>query len=445
MKPPRCSFKTGALSRAAALTAGAIMVIIARVGAQVADAPDESKANIPVNYTEAHVGEYTLPDPLRLANGKTVLDSKSWFKDRRPEIVRLFEENQFGRCPKRPSNLAFDVFDKGTPAFDGKALRKQVTIYFTRDKSGPKMELLIYLPAGATQKVPLLLNAGFTANSLAVDDPGVKEGEVWDRQKKQRIPAGHGGRRFGRLNVLPVLEKGIGIATVNYSDIDPDAPEAIPYGVRSLYLKRARTEPAPDEWGAIAAWGWGLSRALDYLETDSGVDARRVGIMGVSRLGKTVLWAAAHDQRFALVIASCSGEGGAALSHRNYGETIAHLVAPGRYPYQFCANYQKYAQHVDQFPVDAHLLLALIAPRPVLLQTGDTDRWSDPKGEFLSAVAATPVYRLLGKQGIDDPKMPEAGKFVGDTLGFYMHVGGHGTIPSDWDQFLRFLEVHLKP
>jgi hypothetical protein len=413
--------------------------------AQVADAPDDVKADLPVNYTEAHVGEYTLPDPLKFANGKPVLDAQAWFKYRRPEIVRLFEENQYGRSPKRPLSLKFEVFDHGTPAFDGKAIRKQVTIYFSRDKSGPKLELLIYLPAGANHRVPLLLNASFTANSSVVDDPGVKVGEVWDRVKKQRVPAVKGGSRFGHLNVLPLIERGIGIATVNYADLDPDAPEAIPYGVRGLYLKSARHEPAPDEWGAIAAWGWGLSRALDYFETDDMIDSKRVGLMGVSRLGKTVLWAAARDPRFALVIASCSGEGGAALSRRNYGETVAHLVAPGRYPYQFCANYQKYAQHVDQLPVDANLLLALIAPRPVLLQTGDTDRWSDPKGEFLAAVAATPVYQLLGKQGINDPKMPEAGRLVGDTLAFYLHAGGHGTIPSDWDQFLGFLERNLKP
>src|SRR5581483_2654627 len=141
-----------------------------------------------------------------------------------------------------------------------------------------------------------------------------------------------------------------------------------------------------------------------------------------SRLGKTVMWAGAHDERFALVIASCSGEGGAALSRRNYGETIAHLVAPGRFPYQFAINYQKYAQDVDEMPMDAHMLVALIAPRPVLLQTGSTDYWSDPKGEFLAAVAAGPVYRMLGKQGLDTDQMPQAGQPILHTVGYYMHA-----------------------
>jgi len=163
----------------------------------------------------------------------------------------------------------------------------------------------------------------------------------------------------------------------------------------------------------------------------------------VSRLGKTVMWAGAHDTRFAMVIASCSGEGGAALSRRNYGETIAHLTAPTRYPYQFAANYGKFAERVNEFPVDAHMLIALIAPRPVFLQTGLTDGWSDPKGEFLAAVAAEPVFRLLGKQGLGTTTMPEAGQPILHTIGYHMHAGGHGTMPGDWEHFLKFMEMHF--
>jgi hypothetical protein len=183
---------------------------------------------------------------------------------------------------------------------------------------------------------------------------------------------------------------------------------------------------------------------MDYLETDKDVDAKRVAIMGVSRLGKTVLWAGARDERFAMVIASCSGEGGGALSRRNYGETIKHLTEPTRFPYQFCANYRKYGDQVDRFPVDAHMLIALIAPRPVLLQTGDTDVWSDPKGEFLAAVAAEPVFRLFGKQTLGTDQMPKAGEPILHTLGYAMHAGGHGTIPSDWELFLKFMQTHLQ-
>ena len=298
------------------------------------------------------------------------------------------------------------MFDKGTPALNGTAIRKQVTIVFSKEKSdsegAPKADLLIYLPANARGPVPLLLNIGFTANSATIDDPGIKPGEVWNREKNARVPATV--RPQGRLNVAPFLAQGIGVATIYYGDIEPDFAEGFPIGVRKHFLKPGQTQPAPDEWGAIAAWGWGLSRAMDYLETDKGVDAKRVAIVGISRLGKTVLWAGARDTRFAMVIASCSGESGAALSRRNYGETVKHMTA--RFGYQFAANYAGYGDRVAELPVDAHMLVASIAPRPLLLQTGDKDFWSDPKGEFLSAVAAGPVYTLLGKEALGTDQMP---------------------------------------
>jgi hypothetical protein len=407
-------------------------------------APPSEVAGIHVNYDEAKVGTYQLPDPLVLADGKPVRDAKTWTEKRRPEIVRLFEENQYGRSPGRPPGMTFDVFDKGTPAFEGKATRRQVTVHFSPDKKpDKKMDLLVYLPAHSTKPVPFLLQISFSANSNTVDDPGIREGEVWGPDKK-KIPAGQ-GRKFGKVDVVRLLDAGFGFGTVYYGDIDPDFAGGIQDGVRAQYLKPGQTESAPGEWGTIAAWAWGISRAVDYLETDKGVDAKRVAILGVSRLGKTVMWAGARDTRIALVIASCSGEGGAAISRRDYGETVAHLTAPSRYPYQFAANYGKFAEHVDRMPVDANMLVALMAPRPVLLQTGDTDFWSDPKGEFLAAVAAGPVFRLLGKQGLETDQMPPAGTGIFHTIGYFEHIGGHGTVPSDWDQYLKFLQLHLLP
>ncbi len=426
-------------------TVGCCLVLLFVCGAalaQIADSPDESVAGIAVNYTEAKVGPYTLPDVLKLADGQPVRDAATWFEKRRPQIVRLFEENQYGRSPGRPADMSFDVFDKAGRAFGGKAIRRQVTIYFSRDKAGPQTDLLIYLPAGASKPVPLLLSLGFAGNNTMVNDPNVKVGTFWDRRQNRRVPATRG---FGFMDVMPLLEKGFGFATFNYSDVDPDAPGAVAYGVRKLYLREGQTEPASEEWGSIAAWAWGMSRAMDYFETDEDVDAKRVAITGVSRLGKTVLWAGAHDTRIAMVIASCSGEGGAALSRRNYGETIAHLAAPTRYAYQFCANYGKWADKVAEFPVDAHMLIALIAPRPVLLQTGNTDKWSDPYGEFLAAVAAGPVYELLGKQGLGTDKMPAAGEPILHTIGYFMHDGGHGPSPADWPVFMQFMQMHLQP
>jgi hypothetical protein len=211
--------------------------------------------------------------------------------------------------------------------------------------------------------------------------------------------------------------------------------------VRALYLKNGQTEPAPEEWGAVAAWAWGLSRAMDYLETDKDIDAKRVAIFGISRLGKTVLWAGAQDTRFAMVIASCSGESGAALSRRNYGETVKHMNT--NFGYQFSRNYQKFGDRVNEMPFDSHMLLALMAPRPLYLSTGDQDRWSDPKGEFLAAVAAEPVYRLLGKEGLGTDQMPPPNQPIIHTIGYHMHAGGHGANAYDWEQYLKFLDMHL--
>lgn len=420
-----------------------LLALPAFAQAPSAPPPPSEVAGIPVNYDEAKVGSYTLPQLLVLSNGKPVRDAKTWTTKRRPEIIRLFEENQYGRAPGRPANMTFDVFDKGTPAMNGKAIRKQVTIWFTADKTGPEEDLVIYTPAGATKPVPLLLAIDFAPNSGTFDDPDVKLGDVWNRDHK-KVPATR-GVGIGKMKIDDLLSKGFGVAGFYYGDVDPDFPGGLPYGIRAKYLKPGQTEPAPDEWGAISAWAWGMSRAMDYLETDKSVDPKRVAIYGVSRLGKTVMWAGARDTRFALVIASCSGEGGAALSRRNYGETIAHLTAPSRYPYQFAANYAKYAQHVDELPVDAHMLVALIAPRPVFLQTGDSDFWSDPKGEFLAAVAAEPVFRLFGKQGLGTDQMPQAGQPILHTIGYRMHHGGHGTMPGDWQYITEFMQMHLEP
>jgi hypothetical protein len=300
------------------------------------------------------------------------------------------------------------------------------------------------VPAGGSKPVPVLLTINFSSNAATVDDPGVLAGQVWDPQQHRRVPYRPGGRVFGRVDPLPLLEAGIGFAAFCYGDVEPDDPAGLPWGIRARYLKSGEIKPGPDEWGAISAWAWGISRVVDYLETDRQVDARRIAIQGISRLGKTVMWAGAHDTRIAATIASCSGEGGAALSRRNFGETIAHLVEPSRYPYQFAGNYARWAGFPDRASMDANLLVALHAPRPLLLQTGNTDLWSDPKGEFLAGVDAGQVYRLLGKRDFETQVWPEPRQPILHDLSYYMHDGGHGTMPDDWTVYLDFLKMHLK-
>jgi hypothetical protein len=404
-------------------------------------APPQIVAGIPVNYDESKVGTYTLPDPLVTTKGVKVRDALTWRRIRRPEILRMIESIQFGRAPGKPERVIIDRFDTGTVALGGKAIRRQTTLYFTDDRNGPKAELLSYVPADAKGPVPLLLQISFSPNANVVDDPGIKPGEMWNREKK-RVPAPPASA-FGRVDVLPFLASGIGFATLYYGDIEPDFNGGIPFGIRGRYLKPGQTQPAPDEWGAIAAWAWGLRRVMDHLETEPSIDAKRVALLGSSRLGKTVLWTGATDQRFAVILAGVSGESGAALSRRNYGETVRHMTDSTRYAYQFARNYQTYGDRVDQLPFDGHMLISLIAPRPLLLQTGDTDYWSDPKGEYLAAVAASPVWRLLGTEGLAIDHYPAAGEPVLSTLGYSMHAGRHGILPYDWPVFLSFLQKHL--
>lgn len=400
-------------------------------------------AGFPVNYHDDSVGTYTLPDVLRCADGQAVTTSKIWTEKRRPELLRLFEEIQFGKMPPAPKKVQFNVFDKGTPAFNGKAVRKQVRVYLATDTSDHRMNVVVYVPANAKKPVPLLLNISFVAYNQIIDDPGLMVGEVWNKEGK-KVKADK-PTAFGKMNVEQFLDAGIGFATVYYGDIEPDFKDGINHGIRKVHLKTGQTATAPDEWGAISAWAWGLSRALDYFETDKQIDAKRVALQGASRLGKTVLWAGAHDPRFKVVVASISGEGGAALSRRNYGETIRHISDPSRYLYQFAANYHTYADKVNTMPIDAHMLVALMAPRPLLLQTGSTDYWSDPKGEFLSAVAAAPVYKLFNETAPEASVMPAAGdtSLLMNRLGYYMHEGGHTVLPADWTLIIRYLQKYL--
>ena len=227
---------------------------------------------------------------------------------------------------------------------------------------------------------------------------------------------------------------------IDYREIEPDLPQGagFKYGVHKLF-----PAPAADGWGAIGAWAWGASRELDYLTNDPAVNAQQVILFGHSRLGKTALWAGAQDQRFAAVIANCSGEMGDALSRRDFGETIDDICRV--FPYWMCRNFQKYAGHWNNLPVDSHCLIALVAPRPLFLNTGSQDSWADPHGEFLGARAATPVYELLGRTGIRETEFPPVGQVIRHDISFNCHLGQHDVLPGDWDNFLDFADLHFGP
>ena len=385
------------------------------------------------NYDESKVPNYTLPDPLVLSNGAPVRDAKTWTAKRRPEILALFENNMQGHSPARLKETAFELTSIDTKALGGKAIRKEVTVLFNGKKDGPRMSLLLYLPANAKGKVPVFLGPNFQGNHTVHNDPGIRLGEVWIKNKKQPATEESRAAQASRWQVDMILAAGFGLATFYYYEVEPDFKDGKMLGIRSL---------APDEtWGAIGAWAYALSRAMDYLETDKAVDAKRVAVTGHSRLGKTSLWAGAVDTRFALVISNDSGEGGAAISRRQFGEQVHNLNAS--FPHWFSAAYKQWDKREAEMPIDAHMLLALIAPRPLYVASAEEDQWADPKGEFLAAVEATKVYHLFNKKGIETGSFPSANQPVGDTVRYHVRTGKHDVTAYDWEQFIAFARRHF--
>lgn len=426
--------------------------------AQIPDNPTGGRpiANIPVNYVEANVGTFTLPDVLTTFDGQKVTDAKTWFEKRRPELRNWFEENVYGKVPATAPKVTWEVVSVDRNALEGKAIAKSLLGHMG-GPDGPTIPVTVYTPANATGPVPILVTFSFGAvggargrgpatGSAGATAAGPATGPATAPVARAGRGRGAGGPQRG--GPAELIARGYGYAALSKGSIESDVERApvSPPNVdiaRKLGLAPGQTAPAADEWGAIGAWAWGLSRLVDYFETDPNIDAKRVAITGGSRLGKTVTWAGANDPRIALVIACSGGEGGAAIARRNYGETIGHLVAPSRYPYQFAGNYQKYAADPNTMPVDTHALVALMAPRPILLSVALTDGWSDPYGEFVAAYNATPVYKLVGKQGLDNNEWPGHSKIVGHELSFFMLNGGHAQ--GDWDVWLNYMDTYLQP
>lgn len=410
--------------------------------ALAADPPD-------VLYDESKVPNDPLPELLIRSDGTRVRDAQTWRAARRPEIVRLFEEHVYGRSPKPTHAITFEVTSLDKQALGGKATRKEVTIYLTGRKDGPKMDLLLYLPNAATKPVPAFLGLNFYGNQSVHADPGIRISTRWMRSAKDlgivnnRATEASRASQAQRWQVETVIDRGYALATIYYGDLEPDFGEGWKSGVRAA-LSPAGTNTVfdPQAWGAIGAWAWGLSRGLDYLEMDGAVNAKNVAVIGHSRLGKTALWAGAADERFALVISNDSGEGGAAITRRCFGERIHHLVAA--VPYWFCGAYGQYAKREPALPVDAHMLIALMAPRPVYVASATEDQWADPRGEFLAAQGAEPVYQLYGRTGLGKSEFPKPDRSIGQTVGYHVRTGEHDTKAEDWGFFLDFADRHLK-
>jgi hypothetical protein len=382
------------------------------------------------NYDEAKVAPYTLPDPLVLANGRPVRDRNTWTRQRRNEIIRLYEDEIYGRVPANAPKVRWEVTETDAAARGGTAVLKRVVGHIGTATDFPRINLTVVTPANSHGPVPLILSINFGGGPPRAGGPGAAA---------KAPPTAIAGEP---PIAADLLARGWGYAMVGYQDIQPDRANAFTEGVIGLTLRPGQTQPAPGDWGTIAAWAWGVSRTVDYLETDKSVDKTQIALHGFSRLGKTVLWAAAKEPRIAAVFSACSGEMGAALSRRDWGETVDDMAQ--NFPWQFTASFQKYVGKWNEMPVDAHMLIALSAPRPVFITGGSTDQWADPKGEFLAAVAAGPVYKLLGKKDLGTTELPPLDARLTDgDLGWIYHTGGHAVPAGDWNAFVVFLSNHF--
>lgn len=395
------------------------------------------------NYDESKVPDYELPALLISEQGKKVASAEDW-RSRREEIRELFAEHVYGHTPRvaEETRLEAEVTQDLNDFLGGKAILREIALRFPGREEGPMLHLLLVAPKTAAQDpVPAFLGLNFRGNHTVHADPRITLSTSWMRPDKDgkvvenRSTEKSRGSSAKRWPIETIIDRGYALATMYYGDIDPDFDDEFENGVHAIFGK-----PARSEWGSIGTWAWGLSRALDYLESDDLVEGSEVAVIGHSRLGKTSLWAGAQDPRFAFVISNNSGCGGAALSRREFGERVRRINTS--FPHWFNDRFPDYNEKVASLPVDQHQLIALIAPRPVYVASAAGDRWADPRGEFLSAQVGGKVWTLFGKTGIQDAEMPGVDEPVGNSVGYHIRRGDHDVTDYDWKQYLDFFDRH---
>jgi hypothetical protein len=373
-----------------------------------------SKQQPGFNYDEQRVPAYTLPNVL--GSKSTVRTPDEW-RTRRSELLALFRDTVYGRSPGKPDHLEFTTLEENPGAMEGQATLRRVAIISRQAGRTHQFELMLFLPNGRESAAPMFLFINNRAESNT-DPTRKQQSGFWPAEQ--------------------VVARGYGIAALQYGQLAPDNKDRYRDGVIALFEGAEGPRP-PHAWGAIAAWAWGASRAMDYFESNRRVDATRVAIVGHSRGGKAALWTGAEDERFSLVVSNESGEGGAALSRRGFGETVARINTS--FPHWFTDTYKTFNGREADLPIDQHMLLALAAPRALYVASADEDLWSDPRGEFLSLAAASPVFALWGDEPIRAEHMPPLDTpLVVGRRGYHVRRGGHNLTPYDWDRFMDFAD-----
>ena len=400
--------------------------------------PDgDPKSPNAANFDESKVQPYRLPDPLVLASGKKVSTPDMWWKQRRPEIVEDFDREIYGRVPANTPQVKWEVTETTKETVGNIPVITKKLVGHVDNASDPAItvdiQLTVTTPAKATTPVPAMMEFGLAPEVMASIRKRFTDAQ-WAAYNGDTPP-------WQQL----VLAKGWGYAILIPTTVQADNGEGLTQGI--IGLMNHGQPRRPDDWGALRAWAWGASRALDYLETDKAIAAKRVGIEGLSRYGKAALVTMAYDSRFAIGFIGSSGEGGAKILRRTFGEQVENVASTSEYHWM-AGNFLKYAGPLtpNDLPVDAHELIALCAPRPVFISSGSQQvegGWVDAKGMFLAAVSAGPVYRLLGKKDLGTTEMPpiETALIEGD-IAFRQHRFGHTTGPN-WPIFLQFAERNL--
>jgi len=406
------------------------------------------------NHDEAAVRTFTLPDMLAGPSGAAVATAEEWRTTARPHQLQVLEKFVYGRqLPAVPVTVVATVERADvTLAGDVPAVRLQATLRLGAAADAPTTDVLLYLPK-TEERVPVFLNLNFRGNHAEHADPEIRLSTAWMPDDKAAAIENHRateasrGTSNARWPVESMLSRGYGMATAYCGDVFPDRADGRPASALKSLGRPVEGALAADEPGAIATWAWQLSRILDWLITLPEVDPAKVIVVGHSRLGKTALWAGACDERFAMVVSNNSGCGGAALSRRNFGETVAVITA--RFPHWFCPAFATYADREVELPCDQHTLLAMVAPRPLSVASAVEDRWADPRGEFLSCVAAEPAWKIFGLTGLGTQEMPAVDTPVGQTIGYHVRTGRHEMLAYDWHRFAdladRTLRMHSPP